>query len=325
MLGSFRIGHYTDEARGTGVTAIICDKGATGGVSVRGCAPATRETDLLDPKKSVEKVNAVVLSGGSAFGLEAASGVMRKLYEEGVGYNAGKYKVPIVVGASIYDLEYKDFAFPDVEAGYKAAKAAIADNFACGATGAAAGATVSKLLGQDYAVKTSLGIATYSLNGIEIAAISVVNALGDVIGRRGRQDNSGSESSRRKFRRHAEDNERGRRGAEGYEYHDKLYPHERRYNENAGEYPCGRGSRRVRESVAPRSHFIRRRRGIRARFRRKKGGIQYSHGDRAGAYGGGDKGVCHGGFRRNSQDKPDAFRYLSENVEKVAFNYTYSA
>ena len=186
MLGSFRIGHYTDEARGTGVTAIICDKGATGGVSVRGCAPATRETDLLDPKKSVEKVNAVVLSGGSAFGLEAASGVMRKLYEEGVGYNAGKYKVPIVVGASIYDLEYKDFAFPDVEAGYKAAEAAVRDNFKGGATGGAAGATVSKMLGMDYAVKTALGVATYSLNGIEVAVVSVVNALGDVIGADGK-------------------------------------------------------------------------------------------------------------------------------------------
>ena len=186
MLDSFRIGHFTDEERGTGVTAIICDKGATGGVSVRGAAPATRETDLLDPKKSVEKVNAVVLSGGSAFGLEAASGVMRKLYEEGVGYNAGKYKVPIVVGASIYDLEYKDFAFPDVEAGYKAAEAAVRDNFKGGATGGAAGATVSKMLGMDYAVKTALGVATYSLNGIEVAVVSVVNALGDVIGADGK-------------------------------------------------------------------------------------------------------------------------------------------
>lgn len=186
MLDSFRIGHFTDEERGTGVTAIICDKGATGGVSVRGAAPATRETDLLDPKKSVEKVNAVVLSGGSAFGLEAASGVMRELYEEGVGYNAGKYKVPIVVGASIYDLEYKDFAFPDVEAGYKAAEAAVRDNFKGGATGGAAGATVSKMLGMDYAVKTALGVATYSLNGIEVAVVSVVNALGDVIGADGK-------------------------------------------------------------------------------------------------------------------------------------------
>lgn len=186
MLDSFRIGHFTDEERGTGVTAIICDKGATGGVSVRGAAPATRETDLLDPKKSVEKVNAVVLSGGSAFGLEAASGVMRRLYEEGVGFNAGKYRVPIVAGASIYDLEYKDFAFPDVEAGYKAAEAAVRDNFKGGATGGAAGATVSKMLGMDYAVKTALGVATYSLNGIEVAVVSVVNALGDVIGADGK-------------------------------------------------------------------------------------------------------------------------------------------
>lgn len=186
MLDSFRIGHYTDEERGTGVTAIICDKGATGGVSVRGAAPATRETDLLDPKKSVEKVNAVVLSGGSAFGLEAASGVMRRLHEEGAGYDAGKYRVPIVAGASIYDLEYKDFAFPDVEAGYKAAEAAVRDNFKGGATGGAAGATVSKMLGMDYAVKTALGVATYSLNGIEVAVVSVVNALGDVIGADGK-------------------------------------------------------------------------------------------------------------------------------------------
>ncbi len=186
MLDSFRIGHFTDEERGTGVTAIICDKGATGGVSVRGAAPATRETDLLDPKKSVEKVNAVVLSGGSAFGLEAASGVMRRLHEEGAGYDAGKYRVPIVAGASIYDLEYKDFAFPDVEAGYKAAEAAVRDNFKGGATGGAAGATVSKMLGMDYAVKTALGVATYSLNGIEVAVVSVVNALGDVIGADGK-------------------------------------------------------------------------------------------------------------------------------------------
>ena len=315
MLKRFRIGHFTDEALGTGVTAIICDKGATGGVSVRGAAPATRETDLLDPKKSVEKVNAVVLSGGSAFGLEAASGVMRRLYEEGVGYDAGKYKVPIVAGASIYDLEYKEFAFPDAEAGYKAACAAEAGNFTGGATGGAAGATVSKLLGQDYAVKTELGVATYSLNGIEIAVISVV--------RRGRQDNSGSESSRRKFRRHAEDNERGRRGAEGDKHHCKLYSHQRRAYENASQYSCGPGARRLREGVATGAHVIRRGRGIRARFGRKEGGVQYSYRDNTGAYGGGYKGVRNGSGGRKPQDKSRAFRHIPENVEKVIFNYIY--
>ena len=113
MLDKFKIGHFTDETNGTGVTAIICEDGAVGGVSVRGAAPATRETDLLSPEKTVEKVNAVVLSGGSAFGLEASCGVMQYLSEQGKGFKVGKQVVPIVVGASIFDLEYKNFAFPD--------------------------------------------------------------------------------------------------------------------------------------------------------------------------------------------------------------------
>lgn len=122
MLDKFKIGHFTDETNGTGVTAIICEDGAVGGVSVRGAAPATRETDLLSPEKTVEKVNAVVLSGGSAFGLEASCGVMQYLSEQGKGFKVGKQVVPIVVGASIFDLEYKNFAFPDKAAGYSAAK-----------------------------------------------------------------------------------------------------------------------------------------------------------------------------------------------------------
>lgn len=104
MLDKFKIGHFTDETNGTGVTAIICEDGAVGGVSVRGAAPATRETDLLSPEKTVEKVNAVVLSGGSAFGLEASCGVMQYLSEQGKGFKVGKQVVPIVVGASIFDL-----------------------------------------------------------------------------------------------------------------------------------------------------------------------------------------------------------------------------
>ena len=115
MLDKFKIGHFTDETNGTGVTAIICEDGAVGGVSVRGAAPATRETDLLSPEKTVEKVNAVVLSGGSAFGLEASCGVMQYLSEQGKGFKVGKQVVPIVVGASIFDLEYKNFAFPGIQ------------------------------------------------------------------------------------------------------------------------------------------------------------------------------------------------------------------
>ncbi len=180
MLDKFKIGHCTDENAKTGVSVFIAEQGAVGGVSVRGAAPATRETDLLNPMKSVQRINAVVLSGGSAFGLEAASGVQQYLFEKGCGYDAGKYRVPIVVGASIYDLEYGEFGFPDKLAGYEAAKTAAANNFVRGETGAAAGATVSKALGINTAVKTALGIQTYQMNGLEIAVFSVVNALGDV-------------------------------------------------------------------------------------------------------------------------------------------------
>ncbi|MBR2479947.1 MAG: P1 family peptidase [Clostridia bacterium] len=181
MLNKFKIGHYTDEQRGTGCTVILAEDGAVGGCSIRGSSPATRETDLLKTEKTVSNVNAVVLSGGSAFGLEAGSGVMEYLYENGKGYNAGKYKVPIVVGASIYDLEYKDFGYPDKKAGYEACKNAKVNNFEKGIIGGATGSTVSKLLGMPSAVKTGLGVQTYSINGLEIAVITLVNALGDVV------------------------------------------------------------------------------------------------------------------------------------------------
>lgn len=181
MLDKFKIGHYTDSEKGTGCTVILCEDGAVGGCSIRGSSPATRETDLLKTEKTVSSVNAVVLSGGSAFGLEAGSGVMDYLYEQGKGYNAGKYRVPIVVGASIYDLEYKEFGYPNKQAGYEAAKNAKSGNFERGVIGGASGATISKLLGMPTAIKTSLGVQTYSINGLEIAVIMLVNALGDVI------------------------------------------------------------------------------------------------------------------------------------------------
>jgi L-aminopeptidase/D-esterase-like protein len=181
MLDSFKIGHYTDEENGTGATVILCEKGAVGGVSVRGAAPATRETDLLRNGKLVQKVNAVTLSGGSAFGLECASGVMDYLFEKGLGYNAGKFNVPIVVGASLYDLEYKNFAYPSKKDGYEAAKAARTDNFEGGCIGAGTGATVSKMAGMESARKAGLGVQAYSLNGLEIAVIVAVNALGDIV------------------------------------------------------------------------------------------------------------------------------------------------
>lgn len=181
MLKAFKIGHYTDSENGTGCTVVLCEEGATGGVSVKGSAPATRETDLLKTEKTVDKINAVVLSGGSAFGLEASCGVMDYLHERNIGFNAGGYTVPIVCGASLYDLEYKTFAYPDKKAGYKACVDAKVKNFQKGEIGAATGATISKILGMKTAKKTRLGIQTYRFNELEIAVIVAVNALGDIV------------------------------------------------------------------------------------------------------------------------------------------------
>lgn len=181
MLDKFKIGHYTDIDNGTGVTAIIAEDGAVGGVSVRGSSPATRETDLLKSEKIVEKINAVVLSGGSAFGLDASSGVMQYLAEKRSGFEINGNYIPIVSAASVYDMEYKNFAFPDKECGYIAAKSAKTNNFASGSIGGGTGATVGKLLGMKYAAKSGLGVETFEMNGIEIAVVAVVNALGDIM------------------------------------------------------------------------------------------------------------------------------------------------
>jgi L-aminopeptidase/D-esterase-like protein len=180
MTDKFLIGHAGDNDKGTGVTVILAKDGATGGVSVRGCAPGTRETDLLKNGNSVEKINAVVLSGGSAFGLDACSGVMEYLRERGVGFKAGGTRVPIVCGAVLYDLEYKTFAYPDKAMGYAAASAATAGNTQKGNVGAGIGATVGKLAGAACAMKGGLGIYTMPVGGAAVTAIVAVNAVGDI-------------------------------------------------------------------------------------------------------------------------------------------------
>lgn len=181
MTTKFLIGHAEDMKRGTGVTVILAPEGAVGGVSIRGAAPGTRETDLLRPMNSVQKANAVVLSGGSAFGLEASCGVMDYLREKNIGYQAGKHRVPIVAGAVLFDLDYKEFAFPDKSLGYQACQAAVSDNKLQGNVGAGTGATVGKVLGPDFSSKGGLGIATIHLNdGVELTAVVAVNAFGDI-------------------------------------------------------------------------------------------------------------------------------------------------
>jgi L-aminopeptidase/D-esterase-like protein len=178
-----KVGHYTDTEAITGCTVILCEQGAVAGVDVSGSAPGTRETDVLRPGNLVEKVQAVVLSGGSAFGLDAASGVMKYLEERGVGHETSAGLVPIVPAAIIFDLAIGSSKIrPGAEAGYKACLAATDAEVAEGCVGAGTGATVGKILGMERATKGGLGVASQGLaNGVLVAALMVVNAFGDVI------------------------------------------------------------------------------------------------------------------------------------------------
>lgn len=178
-----KVGHYTNEEAATGCTVILCEKGAVAGVDVRGSAPGTRETDLLRPMNLVERVHAILLSGGSAFGLDAAGGVMHYLEEQGIGYETLAAKVPIVPAAILFDLDIGSSKIrPGVEAGYKACLAATEKKIAEGCVGAGTGATVGKFLGVERAIKSGLGTASCKIgNDLTVAALVVVNAIGDII------------------------------------------------------------------------------------------------------------------------------------------------
>jgi L-aminopeptidase/D-esterase-like protein len=178
-----KVGHYTDLEAATGCTVVLCEQGAVGGVEVRGAAPGTRETDLLRAMRLVEHAHAVLLAGGSAFGLDAAAGVMRYLEERGHGFDMGVAKVPIVPAAIFFDLAIGDaHVRPDAEAGYQACLAASDGPVAEGNVGAGTGATVGKLLGPRYAMKGGLGTASQKIDkGIIVGAIVAVNAVGDIL------------------------------------------------------------------------------------------------------------------------------------------------
>jgi L-aminopeptidase/D-esterase-like protein len=178
-----RVGHAQDDEALTGCTVILCEKGAVGGVDQRGGAPGTRETDLLEPVNAIAKVHAVLLAGGSAFGLDAASGVMRYLEEKGIGFNTGVARVPIVPAAILYDLAIgRADIRPDLEMGYRAAASASAEAPAEGNAGAGTGATVGKIFGMAGAMKSGLGTASMEIGGgIIVGAIVAVNAFGDVL------------------------------------------------------------------------------------------------------------------------------------------------
>lgn len=183
-VAGIKVGHYTDLVNGTGCTVLLCPaEGAVGGVDVRGPAPATRETDLLRPGHLVERVNAILLTGGSAFGLDAASGVMRFLEERDIGFDVGVTHVPIVPAAAIFDLAVGNAGIrPNADAGYQACLAARSGAVAEGTVGAGTGASVGHVLGILNATKGGVGTASRKLeDGVTVGALVVVNAYGDVI------------------------------------------------------------------------------------------------------------------------------------------------
>ena len=177
-----KVGHSQDLKVGTGCTVVICEKGATTGVDVRGGAPGTRETDLLNPVNLVDKAHAIYLGGGSAFGLDGASGVMKYLEEKGIGFDVVVTKVPIVPGAVLFDLGVGDYRVrPDARMGYDACFTASDVEVRQGNVGAGTGATVGKIFGGLRCMKSGLGTASFKSQELIIGAIVAVNCFGDVV------------------------------------------------------------------------------------------------------------------------------------------------
>ena len=177
------VGHYTDLEAATGCTVVLCRDGAVAGVDVRGSAPGTRETDLLRPMNLVQQVHAVVLSGGSAYGLDVAGGVMRWLEEQHIGFDVGVGVVPIVPAAVLFDLTIgRADVRPGAEAGYAVCQVAGGGPLTEGCVGAGTGATVGKLFGPFFALKSGIGTAARRIGGgVTVGALVAVNAFGDVV------------------------------------------------------------------------------------------------------------------------------------------------
>jgi L-aminopeptidase/D-esterase-like protein len=181
-VAGITVGHFTDSRRPTGCSVVLAQDGAVAGVDVRGAAPGTRETDLLDPCNLVDKVHGIVLSGGSAWGLEAATGAVRWLEEHGVGLDIGVGRLPLVPSAVLFDLMVGDMRVrPDAAAGYAACAAASGADPAEGNVGAGTGASVGKMFGMARAMKGGIGSASVTVAGVTVGALIACNAVGDVI------------------------------------------------------------------------------------------------------------------------------------------------
>ena len=181
-IKGIKVGHAQDFEAATGCTVIISEEGSTVGVDVRGGAPGTRETDLLNPVNLVQKCHAIILSGGSAFGLDAAAGVMQYLEERKVGFDVQVTKVPIVCGAALFDLTIGDYRIrPDKAMGYQACLNASSMECKQGTIGAGTGATVGKILGMHQAMKSGLGCYALEAEDLKVGALVAVNCLGDIV------------------------------------------------------------------------------------------------------------------------------------------------
>ena len=181
-IDGIRVGHAEELEAATGCTVVICEAGAAAGVDVRGGAPGTRETDLLDPSNLVQKVHAILLAGGSAFGLDAAAGVMQYLEERKIGFDVRVTRVPIVCGAVLFDLTVGDPSVrPDREMGYRACRNAGTAPLRQGSVGAGTGASVGKVCGMGRAMKGGLGSCAWEVEGLQVGALVAVNCLGDVL------------------------------------------------------------------------------------------------------------------------------------------------
>jgi L-aminopeptidase/D-esterase-like protein len=181
-VSGIEVGHHTDARRPTGCTVVLARAGAVAGVDVRGAAPGTRETDLLAPTNLIDRVHGILLSGGSAWGLDAATGVVRWLEAQGVGMQVGSVRLPIVPAAVLFDLLVGDATVrPDADSGYAACAAASGDAPAEGNVGAGTGAAVGKIFGIARAMKGGIGTASVTVSGVTVGALIACNALGDVV------------------------------------------------------------------------------------------------------------------------------------------------
>ena len=181
-IEGLHIGQVQNEAAGTGCTVFLCPEGMRAGVDVRGGGPASRETQLLNPLMAAKVIHGIVIGGGSAFGLNAAGGVMQYLEEQGYGFNVGITKVPLVVQSDIFDLMVGDpFVRPDANMGYEAAQLALEEpNYQDGNYGAGCGATVGKICGMEFCMKTGIGSYAVQIGDLKVGAVVVVNAVGDI-------------------------------------------------------------------------------------------------------------------------------------------------